>query len=96
MDQLFPSPFTNNKNSTPTSRGEGDEWARGLLGFVVLPRPFAAARSDLGLHILEGCAQGGRGRGRPWRRPHRGVLGGVVLTPMTENEGVAIKGLHGP
>lgn len=36
-----PSPFTNNKNSTPTSREEGDERARGFLGFVVPPLPFA-------------------------------------------------------
>lgn len=64
-----PSPFTNNKNSTPTPREVGDERARGFLGFVVLPRPFvgepARIRDYMSQEAVqkEGGVWGGRGRG---------------------------------
>lgn len=66
-----PSPFTNNKNSTPTPGGEGEDWPRGLLGFVVSLRPFAGESARNWDYVSQeavrkgGGAEGGRGGGLP-------------------------------
>lgn len=64
-----PSPFTNNKNSTPTPIGEGEGWARGLLGFVVPLRSFSGQPPRMWDYISqeavrkEGGVEGGSGGG---------------------------------
>lgn len=67
LRSAVPSPSTNNKNSSPTPGGEGEEGTRGLLGFVVSPPSFVGELARIWDHISqeavreEGGAEGGLG-----------------------------------
>lgn len=95
-DQLFPhlSPTTKTALRLRERREMSGREAFWDLWFLRALLP--ANLQDPGLHVTGGCAQRGRSMGRSWPRPLYCSLGGVVLTTITVNEGVAIKGLHGP